>query len=91
MHCQKDHEGKKVFEPEKLGLAGEVKRGSPDRERMTYRGGALLMEVLYCNSRKSQARAALQSRFTVAGDVPIAVAISSISKPPKNFISTICA
>jgi hypothetical protein len=40
------------------------------------------------SSRLSQARAMVQSRFTVAGDVPNASAVSSTLIPPKKRHST---
>src|ERR1700733_2723806 len=41
-----------------------------------------------CISRRSQARAADQSRFTVLGDLPITTAVSSMESPAKNRSST---
>ena len=43
------------------------------------------------SSRASQARASAQCRFTVAGETPIASAVSSIESPPKNRSSTMRA
>ncbi len=39
---------------------------------------------LPCSARKSQARARAQSRFTVIGATPKAVAVSSTVRPAKN-------
>ena len=46
---------------------------------------------LRSSSRASQARAIVQCRFTVAGEVSIASAVSSTVRPPKNRNSTMRA
>src|SRR5579862_1832825 len=44
--------------------------------------------VLRAISRNNQARAVIQSRFTVEAEIPRTSAVSSIDSPPKNFSST---
>ena len=65
--------------PRRLGpLPG--KAGEPGKTAHGARRGRRYQEA---SSRRSQARAAVQSRFTVAGDRSMASAISSIVMPPK--------
>src|SRR5262249_59267903 len=44
--------------------------------------------ALRLSSRNSQARAVVQSRFTVDGEMPRTSAVSSTVSPPKTFNST---
>ena len=66
--------------------------GGVELERLIeQRADAAPVDRQLCSSRASQARASAQCRLTVAGEMSIASAVSSIESPPKKRSSTMRA
>jgi hypothetical protein len=66
-------------------------RGAEIQRLVEQRADAAPVGRQLSSSRASHARASAQWRFTVAGEMSIACAVSSIDRPPKNRSSTIRA